>query len=72
VTGGDGTDVTLFGARVPFMFDAAGICNRSPSHFADPGKTYQSLKDLGSGLKLSACWNVRPVVLEQTWSSPAR
>ena len=55
---------------MPFIFDAAGTCNRSLSPFADPGQTYQSLKDLGSRLQLSACRKVRPVVLAQDLVSP--
>ncbi|MGO8961893.1 MAG: hypothetical protein ACLQFR_31660 [Streptosporangiaceae bacterium] len=45
--------------------DGESWCMKSASLIVDPGQTYDSLKDLGSRLKLAPGWNFRPVVLDQ-------
>jgi len=45
--------------------DGQSWCMKSAGLIVDPNQTYDSLKDLGSRLKLPPGWNFRPVVLDQ-------
>jgi hypothetical protein len=55
------------GTRVYLLDDPDGntLCMKSASLIEDPNQTYDSLKDLGSRLKLAPGWKFRTVVFEK-------
>ena len=68
ITGKRDTQLGISKGSPAFLLDdpdGESWCMKSASLILDPSQTYDSLKNLGSRLKLPPGWNFRPVVLEQ-------